>query len=346
MYELAVIIANWNGRNYLKDCLETLRNQTAKNFRVILVDNGSEDDSVFFVEKNYPDVEIVKLPKNTGFAFANNLGIEKAFEDANIQCVLTLNNDTKVDSKFVEEMLKCAENHPDAGSIQSKVVNFYDPKIIDSTGILVYGDASASNRGQKEKDNGQYGKEEEIFGASASAALYARKALEKVKLPRGDYFDEDYFAYYEDVDLAWRMRLFGFKSFYNPQALVYHIHSATGKNHSPFKSFHIHRNQYYNIIKNLPPVFLARALAFMPVRYLFLATSVLANMGPASELSKKQGKDNILVIVFRSWRDIIKNLPKLIEKRKFIQKNKSVKNKKIKRWFKSYKADFRKMIFN
>ncbi|MFA4817323.1 MAG: glycosyltransferase family 2 protein [Parcubacteria group bacterium] len=345
MKETAVIIANWNGKEYLENCLSALRNQTYKDFKTMLVDNGSSDESVFFVEKNYPEVELIKLDKNTGFAYANNLGIQKALADESIRYLITLNNDTRADENYLEKLVECAKNHPEAGSIQSKVLNFFEKSIIDSTGILIYPDMSAINRGQKEKDERQFEKEEEIFGASASAALYAREMLEKVKLPGENYFDSDYFAYYEDVDLAWRLRLAGFSSFYCPKAVVYHVHSATGKNYSPFKSFHIHRNQYYNILKDLPFCFMLKALAFMPIRYCMLLASVLRRKGPAAKLTKNTKEEGIVRIVLRSWKQIIKNLPMLMRKRKFIQKNKAVKNSEIKKWLELYQADFKKMIF-
>lgn len=345
MKNTAVIIANWNGKEHLEKCLPALRNQTYKNFKTILVDNGSSDDSVFFVERNFPEVGLIKLDKNTGFAQANNLGIQRAFLDENIKYIITLNNDTQVKEEYVQNLIDCVRRHPEAGSVQPKVLNYFDKNIIDSTGILVYFDMSAINRGQKEKDAGQFEKEEEIFGASASAALYVREALEKIKFSNGDYFDHDYFAYYEDVDLAWRLRLAGFSSFYCPEALVFHVHSATGRSYSPFKSFHIHRNQYYNILKNLPFYFMLKALAFMPIRYCMLLVSVLQKKGPAAKLAKNTQEESIARIVLRSWLQIIKNLPILMQKRKFIQRNKTAKNSEIKKWLKLYQANLKKMIF-
>jgi GT2 family glycosyltransferase/SAM-dependent methyltransferase len=342
----AVIIANWNGKKYLEDCLSSLRNQTYKNFITILVDNGSKDDSIDFVRNNFPEVNIISLPENQGFARANNIGIREAFRDESVGYIVTLNNDTKTDTNYLEELVRCARSHPDAGSIQPKVLSFQDEKIIDSTGVLIYFDASAISRGQKEKDVGQYEKEEEIFGSSASAALYTRGALEKVKLPHGNYFDESYFAYYEDVDLAWRLRLAGWKSYYCPSSKILHVGSATGRSYSSFKAFHIHRNQYYNIIKNLPLFFALRALAFMPIRYLFLVTSIIRKKGPAAMLAKNIVDDSIPKIVIRSWKEILVTFPELLRARKIVQKTRKVKAGTINKWFIRYKANLNKMIFS
>jgi GT2 family glycosyltransferase len=345
MTNVVVIIINWNGKKYLDECLSSLREQTFKKFRIILVDNGSDDGSADYISKIFPEVKLIKLDNNTGFAYANNIGIKEAFKDQSVEYIITLNNDTCCDREYLEKMVNCVVAHSDAGSIQAKVVNYFENEIIDSVGILIYPEMSAINRGQKEKDQGQYENEEEIFGASASAALYTHEALEKTMMPSGDYFDSDYFAYYEDVDLAWRLRLAGFKSYYAPKAKVYHVHSATGKNFSPFKAFHIHRNQYYNIIKNLPASFLLKALALMPIRYFLLVSSVIRKKGPSAKLSQNEQKQSMAGIVFRSWKDVIKNLPRLLKKRNYIQKKRTAKKEEIKEWFQKYRADWRKMIY-
>ena len=345
MKEVAIVIVNWNGKEILKNCLESLRKQTYRNFRIILVDNGSTDGSVSFVEKNYPEVEIVSLPENTGFAKANNIGISKAFEDENTEYILTLNNDTKPDAEFVSKILESAKRHSGFGSIQPKVLDA-EGKNIDCTGILISFEMSAQNRGYGEEDKGQFGKEEEIFGSSAGAALYSRKALEKIVLPDNNYFDEGYFAYYEDVDLAWRLRLSGFKSYYSPEAKVFHIHSATGVKFSPFKKFYLHRNQYYNIFKNLSTGMMLKAVIFMPVRYSLVLSSMLMKKGSVSKTYQGSGKSmNIVKSISKGWMEVIRNFPELMDKRKTIQKNKTVKNGEIRKWFKIYKADFKKIIY-
>lgn len=345
MKELAVIIVNWNGKNLLKDCLGSLQNQTNKDFRIILVDNGSQDESVSFVKENYPEIEIIELSENTGFAKANNVGIKKALEDENIRYILALNNDTKLEADFIQKIIECAKSHPGFGSIQPKVFNFDGTKI-DCVGILVSFEMSAQNKGYGDEDKGQFEKSEEIFGVSASAALYSREALEKIKLPGENYFDEDYFAYYEDVDLAWRIRLVGFKSYYCPKAKVFHIHSATGVKFSPFKKFYLHRNQYYNIIKNLPFGMMVKAILFMPVRYLLVLHSMLMKKGTVAKTYQGSGKSlNIAKSISKGWLEVIQNLSSLLKKRKIIQKNKAVKNGEIKKWMKIYQADFKKIIY-
>lgn len=322
-----------------------MKEQVYKDFEIIFIDNGSTDGSAEYVLENYPLAKVIRLERNTGFSFANNLGIGLAIKMPFLRYVITLNNDTRVDPRYLEEMVACAERHPDAASVQPKVVNFFDKGVIDSVGILIWSDMSAINRGQKEKDAGQYDKEEEIFGASASAALYRKDCLETVKLGEGQYFDNLHFAYYEDVDLAWRLRLAGFSSAYCPKAVVQHVHSATGKNYSPFKAFHIHRNQYYNIFKNLPISLMVRALLLVPVRYFFLLASVFKKKGPSAELAKKTGTSNVFGIVFRSWWQVLTNMGLLMERRRIVQSKKKVSAREIKSWFRKYKADMKKIVF-
>jgi hypothetical protein len=331
---LSVIIVNWNGKHLLKDCLDSILNQTYENFNVILIDNGSDDGSVDFIENNYKTVILIKLKKNTGFAYANNIGIKEAFKNKNLKYIITLNNDTKADKDYIKYLVEEANKDEKIGSLQPKVLNFFEKNKIDSVGMLIGKDCSAINRGQKEIDKGQYDKKEEIFGASASSSLYTKKALEEVRLSKDQYFDNDYFAYYEDVDLAWRLRLAGFKSFYIPSSKVLHIHSATGKSFSPFKAFHIHRNQYFNIIKNFPSYFLIRAMLLMFIGYFSLLLDIFKKRGPSANLNKNaKGADNIIFLVIKSWWHVLINLPKTLVKRRKIQKTKRINKEEYKKLF-------------
>lgn len=342
---IAIIIVNWNGKDLLKNCLDSLENQTSFDFRIILVDNGSKDGSVLFLKEKYPKIEIIELSENFGFAKANNIGISRAFEDEKVRHILTLNNDTVVDSKFIETILKEIRINSNFGSIQPKIFDSKGEKI-DCVGMLISFEMSAQNKGYGEKDLGQFEKKEEIFGSSACASLYSREALESVKLPRGNYFDESYFAYFEDVDLAWRMRLAGFKSYYCPEAKVFHVHSATGVKNSQFKKFHLHRNQYYNIIKNLPFFLMMKAIFFMPIRYLLVLHSMIIGKRSVEKKNQAFGKPRgIVKNIFGDWRDVLENLPQLLKKRKIIQNRKKVENKEVKKWLKQYKADFKKTIY-
>lgn len=324
MRNIAVIIVNWNGKKYLKDCFDSLATQTNKSFKVVFVDNGSKDDSVDFVRKNYleaefPSLDIIQLKKNTGFCFGYNTGIKKALEDAGIKYIITLNNDTKLDEKFIEEIVKCAEKYPGAGSIQPKIVNFYEQNKIDCAGIYISRDGTAHNRGYQgnQKD---FDKEKEIFGANGTASLFTRRALEKTKFSDGEYFDNDHFAFYEDVDLAWRIKAVGLKSYYSPKALVWHIHSGTAGKASLMKAFYLHRNYFFSVIKNYPCEKLAKTLFWRSISYIQLVLNVFRKKKRETEFVKGYGKARVALVILRAWGSVIWSLPNLFQKRIFIRK--------------------------
>ena len=337
MIEITVIIANWNGKKYLKDCFDSLTKQSYKDFKIIFVDNGSEDGSVDFVRENFPETEIIQFRKNTGFSFGYNAGIKKALEDEYISYIVVLNNDTKLHEKFIENMIDCSQRHPDAGSVQPKVLNFFDPEKIDCAGILLSVDGVATNRGYSEKDGKKYDEEKEIFGATGAASLFTRKALEKTQLSEGEYFDNSHFAYYEDVDLAWRMRLAGFKSFYCPKAVTRHVHSATAGGISGFKAYYLNRNRFFTLIKNYPLCRLTTILfIFTPVRYIFLLFRVIMKKGRKGAEFSGQSKMMVAKEILRAWGSVVANIPDLVKKRRAIQKNKKVSSGEMADWFRKY----------
>jgi hypothetical protein len=360
-YKIAVIIVNWNGRRFLSDCLCSISSQTYDNYRIIFIDNGSLDDSVAFVRNGFPNIEIIGLEKNTGFAVANNIGIRKAFEDKDVKYIVLLNNDAKIDGNFLHELVGAYYEYSNiqgkkVGSVAPKILKFHEDGKIDSAGILVYKDGSAINRGLDENDGEKYNNSEEVFGPSGCACLYLREALEDVAYKESQisnttsdddtkYFDEDFFMYHEELDLGWRMRLRGWKSFYIPKAKVWHIHSATGISYSPFKSFYINRNQYYNLIKNFPPWFLLRGLLFIPYRYWLFIKGILKRKGPAARLKEKSSSWELVKIVFRSWCHILVSFPRLLKKRKFIQEKRKISNNEFGELLKKFAADLDKMVF-
>lgn len=240
---ISIIVPNWNGKQYLKKCLSSLLKQDYSGIEIILVDNGSSDGSVEFVEQNYPDIVIVSHKTNLGFAQGINSGIKVSRG----KYLATLNNDTEADSEWISRLVRVMESDSEIGCCASKMLRYYDRDIIDSAGVILYQNGNAYDRGANERDTGQYESQVEVFGACAGAALYRRRMLEDIGL-----FDGDYFAYLEDVDLSFRMHIFGWKCIFVPDAIVYHIHSATSKQASPFKLYHLERNKLWNMWKYYP----------------------------------------------------------------------------------------------
>jgi GT2 family glycosyltransferase len=239
-------------------------NQAYRDFEVILVDNGSSDDSVNFIQEAYPQIRLLQNSQNLGFAGPNN----QAIRVAQGRYIITLNNDTEVPPDWLQVLLLAAETHPDMGAFASLVVFDDRRHMIDSAGLSV----SLAGIGCQNRMGGdveEVQEPEEVFGVCAAAALYRRELLDDVGL-----FDEDYFAYYEDVDLAWRARLRGWRALLVPQAVVYHVHSATGGRASPFKEKLITRNKVWTTLKNYPfPAW----LFFLP---LILAYDIITACAP------------------------------------------------------------------
>lgn len=335
MINVAVIIANWNGKKYLRGCLESLRNQTYKNFQVIFVDNGSDDGSVDFVRENYPEVMVKEIDRNIGFAGGYNLGFRLAMKNEKIQWLVALNNDTKLDEKYLEEMVACAKHHSEAGSIQPKVLNFFEKDKIDCAGIYITRDGTAHNRGYSEIDKGQFEEEKEIFGVNATAALFSRKALEKTKLAPGNFFDRDFFAYYEDVDLAWRMRLASFKAIYCPKARVFHVHSGTAGKASLFKAYYLHRNYFFTVFKNYPFGIMVRTLGWRFLSYGRLVFNIFSGQKRETEFAGGQGKMKVALVILKAWGSVFANILSISKKRHFIQKGKRINAAEFRKWVNS-----------
>ena len=327
---LGIVIATYNGRHHLEKLLPSLISQSidASQYTVVVVDNGSTDGTGAFLKKKYPEIVCIPLSKNKGFARANNIGITRLFNNTNIEHVVFLNNDTVVSHNFLEVLHNGASRHKDAASVQTTIVNS-NAKDIDSVGIIIDKSFSARNRGYGENNEGQYDKEEEVFGTTGSAMLVRRAALEIAGHALGAYFDPLYFAYNEDVDLALRLRLAGFSAWYVPGGEVRHIHSATGGNQSAFKSFHIHRNTIFNIIKNAPLGMLFNTIVQFVKRYYSLVKNTKKKNTAEYKLSKNIGILAMMWLVVRAWVHVVYYFPQLLYKRNIIQKKKVVSNNYI-----------------
>lgn len=262
--KVTIVIPNYNGKHFMEPCLSSLSEQTYKNFHILVVDNASSDGSIEYMEENYPDIELIKLQKNFGFSKAVNIGIQHS----RTPYVILLNNDTTVDTRYVEEMVKAIEKSSKIFSVSSKMIQMYHPELIDSAGdlytLLGWGVCRGCGRPVS-----NYTKYDEIFTACAGAAIYRRSVFDEI-----GYFDENHFAYLEDIDIGYRARIYGYYNMYCPTALVYHVGSGTsGSKYNSFKVKLAARNNLYLNYKNMPALQLV--LNFIPlaigyfVKYLF-----------------------------------------------------------------------------
>ena len=239
----AIIIPNWNGQEHLARCLPALSAQTCQDFQTVVVDNGSTDGSVAWVRQQYPSVEIVALDRNQGFGAASNAGIRAT----PAELIVTLNNDTSPDPGWLAQLLDGVEQHPDAGMYAATLWLDREPPLVDAAGLEINRLGVAWNVGHGMPVAGLAAAPIEVFGPCAGAALYRRQLLEDVGL-----FDESYFAYLEDAELAWRARWAGWKCMSIPTSTVSHIHSATGGRNVPRKYWLLGRNRIWTILRHYP----------------------------------------------------------------------------------------------
>lgn len=244
MKKSTVVIPNWNGRKYLKECLDSLMEQEGGVPQMILADNGSEDGSVDFVKEHYPFVSIIEFSENQGFCAAVNAGIKAA----ETPYVILLNNDTRADKRFVRCLEERLEQSEKIFSVSAKMVSMQEPDIVDDAGDYYCALGWAYALGKGRKDTEAYAHTRKIFAACAGAAIYRRKYFEEI-----GYFDENHFAYLEDIDIGYRARIYGYCNLFEPTALVYHAGSATsGSKYNEFKVNFSSKNSVYIVRKNMP----------------------------------------------------------------------------------------------
>ena len=260
--KVAISLVTWNGEKYLEALMASVFAQTFKDFEILVIDNGSSDGTVAFFEKNYPQIKLIKNQKNLGFAKGHNLGIDQSQSDY----VLILNQDVILEPDFLAQLVEFMDKDKKAALVGGKLLKLKDKKktkIIDSVGQKIFRTHQVVEMGTGEEDHGQYDKSSQVFGVSATIPLYRRLALEDVKIDK-EYFDEDFFSYKEDVDLNYRLRLYGWEIWYWPQAIAYHNRSAQGvgvgfnlstvgyrRQKNNFINFHSYKNHWFVLIKNL-----------------------------------------------------------------------------------------------
>ncbi|WP_420645724.1 glycosyltransferase family 2 protein [Candidatus Leptofilum sp.] len=303
---VSIIVVNWNGRHHLQLCLSTLLAQTYPNFEIILVDNGSSDGSQTFVREHFPSVQLIELPENVGFAQGNNVGIRAS----NAAYIATVNNDTKVDPNWLTALVETAESNRNVGMCAAKLLFWDQPDVINSAGICLDRAGIAWDRLGGHPNSREPHAPIPVFGASGGAALYRRTMLDQIGL-----FDEDFFAYLEDVDLAWRARLAGWDCLYVDTAVIYHHHSATAIEGSPFKNKLLGRNKVWTIVKNYP----------WPLLLLYLPAILLYDLGSVAVALLARRDSSPLVGRLQA----IPQLPTMWQKRRKIQQNRALPLKEM-----------------
>jgi GT2 family glycosyltransferase len=306
---VTVGVANYNGRHLLEVVLPSLRAQSYRDFRVVVVDDASRDDSAAWLRAHWPDVQVIVHERNRGVTAALN----SCLHAGSSELAMLLNNDVELHRDCLAQLVQALDAHPEAGVACGKLIDYRRRELLDGAGDLYSWGGEANRRGQGQRDVGQYDAPQEVFSACGAAALYRRAALEQV-----GSFDERLFANYEDVDWCFRAQLIGWRCRYAPGALAYHMGSATlqdglgtgaGEPVSDFMLYQNWRNAIWVAVKNYPLAALVRhapALAAVQLRNLAIA------------VRRRRGR-----LWLRVWRDALAGLPSVLIDRHRVQRSRT-----------------------
>lgn len=269
MAKISINLVTWNGEKYIKHCINSILQQTFKDYELNIFDNNSSDSTIEIIEKNFPQFKIFKNRENIGFAKGHN----KLFAWTKSDYILAINQDIIMEPDFLKNVFDFLDNAKEIdqiGAIEPKLLhwefNNNDPynahkygktNIIDTCGFQVFKNHKVIDFGQLEKDGEKFNEIKEVFGPSGACPIYSRVALENIKI-NNEYFDEDFFTYKEDVDLAFRLRLAGYKCYFLPSVIAYHDRTIkkglnlfqNRKNRSSWVNEYSYRNHIYLLIKN------------------------------------------------------------------------------------------------
>lgn len=299
---VAVIVVNFNAGDMLLRCLRHLQRQTWPPSKVIVVDNASADDSMQRAEREHSWIEAVRLQSNVGFAAGNNIGVAHASDCDWIAC---LNPDAYADAEWLANLMRAAQAHPEFAFFGSKLILSEHRNRLDGTGDVYHVSGAAWRRDHGRMVDQGHHVSGEIFAPCAAASVYRRDAFDAV-----GGFDGDYFCYFEDVDLAFRMRLRGYRCYYAADAIVYHMGSAITGYQSPFTTYHGHRNLVWTFVKNMP----------LPLFASYLLSHVVLNLA-SIVLYTFKGQP---LVILRAKRDAILGLRLAWRKRRQIQLQRTV----------------------
>lgn len=264
---VSVLITTYNSAAYLSACLESVRQQTYGKWEIVIVDNASTDATRDLLAQLEPEITVLYNQTNAGFAAAQNRAMRAARGD----WLLCLNPDVVLSPTFVAEVISAGELDPQVGSVSGKLLRWHPGKepefsrVIDSTGIYFTPSLRHLDRGAEEVDIGQYEVLQYVFGVTGAAALYRKKMVEDVSVD-GEFFDEQFFSYREDADVAWRAQLMGWKCLYTPKAMGWHVRRVTPERRGQLPTeinWHSVKNRFLMRAKNISwPLYLR---CFLPI---------------------------------------------------------------------------------
>jgi len=299
--KVSVVIPVWNGREHLSMVLGSLREQTTEDFDVTVVDNGSTDGTLAYLEADWPEVRAVSLPQNIGYAGGASRGVEATTGEH----VAFLNDDMELEPEWIERLAAELDGDPQLGVVTSKVMFDHDRTVIYQAGYEFYTYGWCSTRGVHEVDHGQYDARLPSVGGTGAGSIYRRAAIE-----RAGGFDDDYFMYCEEVDLGLRVLMAGYTGLYVPEPVAYHVAGAkTGKTPEMPRRL-LYRNQLITLVKDVPWTILWRALP-----------KVLLYLHHQYRVERTNGSARVALDAYAGF---LKMLPGTLRKRRRILRRRSI----------------------
>jgi GT2 family glycosyltransferase len=324
---ISVVIVNWNRRDLLRACLDSLAAQTFTDFEIIVVDNGSDDGSAAMVREFPRPIQLIENRENRGFCAANNQG----FSVSQTEYVALLNNDAEADPGWLQALLDAIQIKPDVGEsdigmVASKILVWEDPRIIDKCGHLIYPDGQNRGRGHGQVDRGQFNRQEEVLWPDGCAALYRRAMLDEV-----GGFDEEFFAYADDAELGLRARIAGWTCLYAPGAVVRHHRGATLGLNSAKRLTLIERNRVLLVVKLFPWNLLWANGAYHLMRIGAGMAAALRGKGEIRRHSGAMGKLTAATALVKGSLSALPMIPSMIRKRRAFRSKHRLSPKQVRR---------------
>jgi GT2 family glycosyltransferase len=331
---ISVVVVNWNRKELLRACLESLRRQTGVAFEVILVDNGSSDGSAEMAEREF-QASVIRNPENRGFCAASNQGIQTAAGEF----VALLNNDAEADPGWLRALWRACTSAPDVGMAASKILVWEDPRVIDKAGHLIFPDGQNRGRGSGLADHGQFDREQEVLWPDGCAALYRRAMLDQI-----GGFDEDFFAYGDDAELGLRARIAGWRCVYAPGAVVRHHRSATLGKDSARRLELIERNRLLLAVKLFPVSLLCLNPLFFAARLAAGMVAAQRGAGDTAHFPGILGKWKIARALWRGQIQALRLIPRMWRKRAAIESIRRLSPRQVRRLILTHRLRLREVI--
>jgi len=325
---VSIIVLNWNNKDVVFDCLESLLVQTHTFHEIILVDNGSIDGSLEMIEDKYASViQVIKNGKNLGFAEGVNVGIRASKGEF----IAIINSDAVAKENWIEELVNATTQSESIGMCACKIYFADHEGIIDNTGEVLCRDGLNRGRGRLEKDHGQYDSESDVLCPSGCAALYKKEMLNHIGL-----FDKCFFAYGEDLEIGLRGRLLDYGCVYVPSAIVYHKLSASLGVFSPIKAFYVERNRLLVLLKCFPLGHIMISPYYTMIRYFYYLRGIFVRRGPAAHYAERFSILRLCWILLKAYLSTIWHLPYLLVERSKLKKKSKWTRHQFEECLKSY----------